>query len=391
MPKIKAKQSAIAISKAKDEAAKQPFVSASQIIRKHIRKEIEPAHVEALPNMNHILRNVNRHRQKLRPSDPTAKDFELQIESMAEDFLLEDLFHHGERHIIFATKQQLQLLHSAKTWFADGTFKFMKWPFMQLFSIHAFAKSEDAFMQVPLAFCCMSRRQTSDYQAVFEAISRSFLTPPKLHRVILDFEAATWKALKNVFPGVELRGCSFHFTQAVYRHVQSLGLQTAYQENVSVRNYVRKLMALCYIPAIHIRPLFQKLSQEARSPSMQSLIDYMRDTWVETSTFKPESWSVFDLPFRTNNDVEGWHHRMNKRARPNTPFYLMVQLLHNEATDIPMNIELLNTKKIKRRLRKKYAKLNQRMFKLWRQYTRGEKSAEKLLKACSYLVAGCAT
>ena len=56
-----------------------------------------------------------------------------------------------------------------------------------------------------------------------------------------------------------------------------------------------------------------------------------------------------------------------------------------------MNIELLNTKKIKRRLRKKYAKLNQRMFKLWRQYTRGEKSAEKLLKACSYLVAGCAT
>ena len=150
-----------------------------------------------------------------------------------------------------------------------------------------------------------------------------------------------------------MRGCSFYFTQAVYRHGQSLGLQTAYQENASVRNYMRKLMALCYIPAIHIRPLFQKLSQEARSPSMQSLIDHMRDTWVETSTFKPESWSVFGLPFRTNNDVEGWHHRMNKRAQPNTLFYLMVQFFDNEATDIPMNIELLNTKKIKRRLRKK--------------------------------------
>ena len=50
----------------------------------------------------------------------------------------------------------------------------MKWPFMQLFSIHAFAKSEDAFMQVPLAFCCMSRRQTSDYKAEFEAISKVF-------------------------------------------------------------------------------------------------------------------------------------------------------------------------------------------------------------------------
>ena len=122
MPKIGAKQAAIAISKAKDEAAKQSFVSASQIIRKHIRKEIEPAHVEALPNMDHIIRNVNRHRQKLRPSDPTAKDFELQIKSIPEDFLLEDLSHHGERHIIFATKQQLQLLHSAKTWFVDETF-----------------------------------------------------------------------------------------------------------------------------------------------------------------------------------------------------------------------------------------------------------------------------
>ena len=114
----------------------------------------------------------------------------------------------------------------------------------------------------------------------------------------------------------------------------------------------------------------------------------MKSPWIDSNIFKPENWSGFGLPFRANNDVEGWHHRMNKETKPNTPFYLLVQVLNAEAREIPINIELLSLLKFKRRLRKKYAILNNKIFKLWNQYERGGRSARKLLKACSFLVAG---
>ena len=146
-------------------------------------------------------------------------------------------------------------------------------------------------------------------------------------------------------------------------------------------------MALCYMPETHIRPLFTDLEREANSPVLQKLVDYIKTTCIYSNTFSPENWSVFNLPFRTNNDVEGWHHRMNKKAKINTPFYLLVELLHEEANEISTNIELLNLKKFKRRLRKKYALLNRRILKLWQEYIAGKKSAKKLLKSCSYLIA----
>ena len=64
------------------------------------------------------------------------------------------------------TSEQLKVLSSAKTWYLDGIFKVVKSPFVQMFSIHAFITSDNSTTQVPLAFCMMSRRLTSDYKAV---------------------------------------------------------------------------------------------------------------------------------------------------------------------------------------------------------------------------------
>jgi hypothetical protein len=45
----------------------------------------------------------------------------------------------------------------------------------------------------------------------------------------------------------------------------------------------------------------------------------------------------FFLTKRTNNDVEGWHRRLNKKACDLTPpFYDLVTFLHAEASLLPM-------------------------------------------------------
>lgn len=92
----------------------------------------------ALSKPDHLARAANRVRQSTRPQDPLDLDFQLCQEHVPDGFLKADIKKHGKRHIILATDQQLEHLSKAKTWYIDGTFKLVKRPFQQLFTINAF-------------------------------------------------------------------------------------------------------------------------------------------------------------------------------------------------------------------------------------------------------------
>ncbi|XP_033756187.1 uncharacterized protein LOC117338932 [Pecten maximus] len=57
-----------------------------------------------------------------------------------------------------------------------------------------------------------------------------FESPPEVEGFMLDFEAGCWRAVRSVFPGVDLKGCSFHWAQAVLRKVDSLGLRATFRK-----------------------------------------------------------------------------------------------------------------------------------------------------------------
>jgi hypothetical protein len=107
-----------------------------------------------------------------------------------------------------------------------------------------------------------------------------------------------------VFPDADIKGCAFHWGQAVMRKVANLGLKTSYNEKKGVHFFVRKLLALSYLPADHIRPAFNNISQ-ATSIQLQLLVNYLTNTWLNNTTWSVQQWSVFRQTVRTNNDVEG--------------------------------------------------------------------------------------
>jgi len=80
---------------------------------------------------------------------------------------------------------------------------------------------------------------------------------------------------------------------------------------------------------------------------MKRLVSYIGSTWIESTTFPPKDWSVYEqaIDIRTNNDLEGWHHGLSRRAggRVHIPFNLLIQHLHKEAKLSALQVRLMES------------------------------------------------
>ena len=99
----------------------------------------------------------------------------------------------------------------------------------------------------------------------------------------------------------------------------------------------------------------------------------------------PKCWGVFKQSIRTNNDIEGSHHSLNRRpvGRCGLPLYMFVALLHKEAGLVSVQIRLVSERKLKRMQRATYREVQRRLFELWEAFNKKEKSLKQLLKGCA--------
>lgn len=111
--------------------------------------------------------------------------------------------------------------------------------------------------------------------------------------------------MKEVFPGVRMQGCYFHFTQCIWRKVQKHGLAAAYSRHEAVNTSIGYLLALPMLPYDQIPGGFQEVRRATCTPQLAQLFDYVDKQWITGTEFPPKTWSVYRLTVRTNNDVEG--------------------------------------------------------------------------------------
>ena len=255
----------------------------------------------------------------------------------------------------------------------------------------------------------MSSRRKIDYDGVL----RHLLTLLGQPCVQIDFEAALWQSVRGVMPHVRLVGCLFHYTQALYRQIQALGLQQSYQTDVGTKSLMRCYMALPVLPAPHIQPVFEALVTMS-PPLYNPFTNYIREQWIEGNIFTVTDLSIFGMETRTNNDVEGYHYRINSKAQrgkwlirewchyfvyylplifiiifiASLPFYLLCQFLKSEADIVEVTVmEVYREEKSVRRVRAGSKSISDRLFILWQEYRNQQWSGLSLVQAASQLLA----
>ncbi|CAF1525012.1 unnamed protein product [Adineta ricciae] len=197
--------------------------------------------------------------------------------------------------------------------FLDGTFYATPPFFDQIFTIHGL-KFDCAF---PCIFAVLPDRKKATYQELFQEVKSIAASMGQIwqpDQIMSDFETGLMPAVSAEFPLCVHKGCFYHYSQCLYRRIQSTGLATAYSQDEALRSCCKKLMALPFLPINEVENAFYSLRTTADQEVKKKLRDlflYFDDYWL--NTVPVEMWNIHGCDHRTNNICEGFHSRLNRR------------------------------------------------------------------------------
>ena len=214
------------------------------------------------------------------PSPANREDVPLQYQrSYAnEQFLIFDSGQgDADRIFIFGTNQSLQLLSQSQNWFGDGTFKVCPQIFFQIYTIHAQINGRI----LPCIYALLPNKTEETYTRLFREVEQHVANSPT--DILMDFERAALNSVGQVYPNTEFKGCFYHFSSNIWKHIQNLGLQNPYQDDENFALWLRMLSPLVFIPPNDVIHYFELLIDEIRnnfSDEFNDLMDYSEDAYI---------------------------------------------------------------------------------------------------------------
>jgi len=220
------------------ETGKRPrdaFNDAVDSVAKRFKSSDEQeAVIVQLPSFNQVRRQLSRHRtaQHIRVADPLNLPDELRVTLRGRQLPVGDKNHverfllyegQGGRLLVFCADTELAILHQSEYIVCDGTFEMAPDCAYQMYSMHGFYKGES----MPLVWALLPNKSRATYVEMFttvwEKLVEKFGDAGAVRYVLTDFELAAIQAVQAVFTQSKVKGCSFHFRQAVIRRLGEEG------------------------------------------------------------------------------------------------------------------------------------------------------------------------
>ena len=95
----------------------------------------------------------------------------------------------------------------------------------------------------------------------------------------------------------------------------------------------------------------------------------------------PRCWSVFQRELRTDNDAEGCHNRLNKKAKGDSlSLYRLIDVLYQEASTVDYTMRCVKLGRTSRRQRSRTVYINKQIASLEAKLKQGELRASRFLE-----------
>lgn len=280
---------------------------------------------------------------------------------------------------VFASTQIIAGLGAENELFVDGTFDVvpLDGQYAQLIVIHL-GHGEHSF---PFLFILTTNRTQELYARMLRYVEANVcrLRPKS---IMMDYERAMRLAIREVYPNTTLRGCLFHYTQAVKRKAGRK--MPGHSRSRLIRKMLGYAKALPLLPASQIMEGFEVVKKEATvvGPLAEPFIAYVEKQWLSGRRESPESISVYKLSNRTNNLVENYNGRLSAKLGKHKSFGRFVTALrreeHHKATQFSQVLE--NRLRVFDQPKKSYIARNNRIEKAQRYLERGRINVGQFLE-----------
>uniref|UniRef100_A0A914XFB3 MULE transposase domain-containing protein n=1 Tax=Plectus sambesii TaxID=2011161 RepID=A0A914XFB3_9BILA len=249
----------------------------------------------------------------------------------------------GHEMAVFASPDNLEKLHRSAHWVSDGNFKYRPKDMQQLYTVHSFVETPAGQKEAKILVAAIMKTRTREvYERLFGVIHAQlmerFRTVGRMAeggRAHFDFEPAAIGAFESVF-GADLSSvCLLHYANYVNKKLRDLGLSTTYQECWTVNQFVRKLVALCMLPANYVLKAFELVcivpsdldgneNCECRDTphpplllgtegKLEGLRAYFEKNWLH-NRYGVNSWNYHLMGGpRTTNHAEAWHSSLRSK------------------------------------------------------------------------------
>ena len=140
-------------------------------------------------------------------------------------------------------------------------------------------------------------------------------------------------SIEFYFPNTLITGCFFHFTQSIWRKIQSLGsnIIQRYSTESEFSIKCRLLPALAFLPIDPVSTEFNRIYNEflETEPELFPLLEYFDVNYIgserRNARFRIEIWNQYNRVCenlcRTNNGVEAWHRFLSSLFENNHPSF----------------------------------------------------------------------
>ena len=214
-------------------------------------------------------------------------------------------------HIIYISDYFIKKLNKAEHLYIDGTFIYPQ-DFKQLIVI--LYLDENINKRMPGLFALINNKKERGYYCLFkkiyEIISIEETSSIKLKSYTVDFEIGLINALKQIFKNAKPIGCFFHYTRAIRKKCQELGLLSK-SESEGVKDLLKEFYLApfsYYKDKNKINSICERYSEN--NEKFSKFIDYFKNQWFRFYENGMLDYSLIKKSQRSNSYIENYNRKI---------------------------------------------------------------------------------